>query len=302
MRLDDLHCLVAICEHGQLSAAARALGSTQSALSKAMGRLEAEFGLPLLARAPRGVTPTAAGRRLLAHAQTVLLDCQALQASMAEQRAAVTGQLRIGVLPALTHTLLSPLIARFLPTRPMARFRFDSQLSAPLLDRLATGELDLAFLALPDVLPQGMAQQSLGPLAMCLVASADHPRLASLRSLADLAGERWALPTADLFLRQWLDAKLRAQSLPEARVAVESNASPASFASLLRHSDLLGLATLSMLRQAQGHGLVALDGPDFQWQHELGVVWRANAQGDSLTPLGREFRDEAIRWCVARTF
>ena len=126
--------------------------------------------------------------------------------------------------------------------------------------------------------------------------------IASLRSLADLAGERWALPTADLFLRQWLDAKLRAQGLPEARVAVESNASPASFASLLRHSDLLGLATLSMLRQAQGHGLVALDGPDFQWQHELGVVWRANAQGDSLTPLGREFRDEAIRWCVARTF
>jgi DNA-binding transcriptional LysR family regulator len=263
-----------------------------------MGRLEAEFGLALLERTPRGVAPTAAGQRLLAHAQTVLLDCQALHAGMAQQRASAAGQLRVGVLPMLTHTLLAPLIARFLPTRPMARFRFDSQLSAPLLDRLASGELDLAFLALPDTLPKGMAQQRLGPLTMCMVARADHPRLDRFRRLADLADERWALPTADLFLRQWLDERLRVHGLPEALVVVESNASPGSFAGLLRHSDLLGLSAASMLRRGMGEGLQALQGPDFHWQHELGVVWRTSG----LSPLAREFRDEAIAWCADRVF
>lgn len=297
MRLHDLQCFATVCQLGQLSGAARRLGCTQSALSKAMARLEAEFGLALLERTARGVTPTTAGQRLLTHAQTVLSGCSDLHAGMAQQRATHTGQLRIGVLPALTQTLLSPLIARFLPTRPMARFRFDSLLSAPLLERLARGELDLALLALPDQLPAGMAQQHLGALQMSVVASAQHPRLPQFHSLADLAGERWALPSVGVFLRHWLDERLRAQGLPPALAVVESDAPPSSFATVLRHSDLLGIATTSMLRQTAGEGLLALPGACFRWQHALGVVWRK----DGLSPLAREFRDEAQAWCQGRT-
>ena len=298
MRLDDLHGFATICQTGQLSGAARQLGCTQSALSKAVARLEAEFGLSLLERTPRGVQPTAAGLRLREHAEQVLVDCSALQAGMAQQRASHTGLLRIGVLPALTHTLLAPLITRLLPTRPMARFHFDSQLSAPQLDRLARGEIDLALLALPDQLPAGMAHAPLGQLQMRVVASATHPRLAQFHQLADLSGERWALPSPGLFLRQWLDERLLAQGLPAPLAVVESAASPASFAPVLRHSELLGIATASTLHQPAGEGLVALSGDEFGWQHALGVVWRANG----LSPLAREFRDEAQAWCAGRTF
>ncbi|WP_460843676.1 LysR family transcriptional regulator, partial [Nocardioides marmoraquaticus] len=53
---------------GSLTAAARDLGWTQPAVSQHLQRLERDAGCPLLVRGPRGVTPTEAGRALLARA------------------------------------------------------------------------------------------------------------------------------------------------------------------------------------------------------------------------------------------
>ncbi|GAB2471145.1 LysR family transcriptional regulator [Comamonas humi] len=299
MRLEDLQSFALICDTGQLSRAASRLGSTQSALSKTVGRLEAEFGVPLLERTARGMVPTAAGAQLLAHTRQLTTVCNDIQASMAQQRAATSGLLRIGVLPVLTHALLSPLIASFLPTRPLARFRFESELSTRLVQRLEDGHLDLAFVALPDSIPPGMGHLPLGQLRISVVARQGHPRLAHFRQLADLAGEQWALPSRDMLLRRWLDARLAAHQLPEPVVIVESADTPSSFAALLQRSDLLGIASTAMLAQPAGQGLCALEGADFHWQHRLGVLWRQQA---ALPPLAQEFRDLAVAWCEGREF
>lgn len=299
MRLEDLQSFVIICECGQLSRAASRLDSTQSALSKAVARLEAEFGMPLLERTARGMVTTTAGTQLLAHARQLSSVCNDLQAGMAQQRAASAGLLRIGVLPALTHGLLSPLIARFLPTRPMARFRFESELSTRLVEQLEDGHIDLAFVALPDNMPKGLAYTPLGQLRISVVARQGHPRLGQFRQLADLANEQWALPSQDMLLRRWLDIRLAAHHLPAPTVIVESTTTPASFATLLCHSDLLGIANAAILEQPAGHGLRSLSGPDFHWQHRLCVMWR---QQTALSPLAQELRDMAIAWCQARDF
>lgn len=62
--LDDLRAFVAVCEAGSLSAVARDLGCTQSAVSQRVKRLEREAGIGLLGSRPRGVAPTQAGRIL----------------------------------------------------------------------------------------------------------------------------------------------------------------------------------------------------------------------------------------------
>lgn len=299
MRLEDLQSFIVICESGQLSRAASRLGTTQSALSKTVVRLEAEFGMPLLERTTRGIAATDAGAQVLTHARQLSNVCKDLQANMALQRAATTGLLRIGVLPALTHGLLSPLIAHFLPTRPMARFRFESELSTRLIERVEDGHLDLAFVALPDSMPKGLAHMALGQLRISVVARQGHPRIRQFRQLADLAGEQWALPSQDMLLRHWLDARLAAHDLPAPTVIVESTTTPASFATLLCHSDLLGISNAAILTQPAGLGLCALNGPDFHWWHQLGVVWRRQV---ALPPLAREFRDMAIAWCETRDF
>lgn len=60
-RRGQLEYFVAVAENGQMTGAARRLGIAQPALSQAIAQLEAELGLKLLDRHPRGVTLTRAG-------------------------------------------------------------------------------------------------------------------------------------------------------------------------------------------------------------------------------------------------
>jgi DNA-binding transcriptional LysR family regulator len=65
LRLADLATLLAVQRAGTISGAARELGVTPSQVSKAICRLEKHYGVRLLSRGARGVTPTPAARRML---------------------------------------------------------------------------------------------------------------------------------------------------------------------------------------------------------------------------------------------
>ena len=92
--IDLLRSFVAIAETGVLGQAAARVGRTQSALSMQMQRLEGVVEQPLLFRTGRGVTLTAAGERLLAHARQLLaLHDETLAELRGEQ---LSGVLRFG--------------------------------------------------------------------------------------------------------------------------------------------------------------------------------------------------------------
>lgn len=294
MRIDDLEFFVAVAEHGSQQRAAEACGLSQSALSKAMARLEAEAGLALFERAAKGLALTRAGEGMLAHARGVLQSMQGLRSALDEQRASRAGQVRLGSIPFLMPSLVSPLLARFFVQRPLATFSIETQLSARLMALLRQGDIDLALVAVPAQLPAQVECSLLGPMRMQIVAREDHPRRAMLRGWPDLAGERWAMPAASLYLRQWLDEKFALAGLAPPRVAVESTASPVAFAQLLRQSDLLGLMLSRVLQQPEGQGLAALAGEGMAWSHGLAVCWRGDSQP---SPLCLDFREAVIQWC-----
>ena len=292
MRLEDLQAFLQLAEHGNLHRAADACGVTQSALSKTLARLEAENGLRLMERSGHGVALTQAGLSLQAHAQRVLRAMGDLRGDMAEQRQARAGAVRIGVLPHLMSTLLSPLLARFVAQRPLAQFSIEAHLSARLLALLQRAEVDLVLAARPDRVPRDLQWRSLGPLDLRVTLRADHPRRAQLLTLEDLSRERWALPATSLYLRHWLDERFTEAGLPAPRVAVESTASPAAFTELLRQSDLLGVMPVPLLRQAEGQGLAVLPGDALLWRRELGLFWRATGY---LSPVCVDFRDAVLQ-------
>ena len=293
MRLEDLQAFLKVAEHGNLHRASAVLGVTASALSKTLMRLEAALGLQLVERTGTGVVLTSAGHALCAHAGRVALAMGDLRNDMGEQRQARAGSVRVGVLPVLMSPMLSPLLARFIAHRPLAQFSIETQLSAHLLGLLQRAELDLALAARPDRIPPDLAWQPIGPLQLRVVLRAEHPRRARLRTLADLSAERWALPAASLYLRQWLDERFTGAGLPPPRVAVESTASPLTFSELLRQSDLLGVMPPASLQQAEGQGLAALGGDDFVWERDLGVFWRSAGY---LSPVARDFRESVVQW------
>lgn len=295
MRLEDLDAFVTVAKHGNLHRAAEALGLTQSALSKALARLEGETGMQLVERTPRGVVLTPVGESLQRRAAAVLVSVRDMRSELEDQRAAQSGLVRVGTVPHLISSLLSPLLARFFANRPLATFSIESRMSAQLVQLLQDGDLDLILAARPAALPPNVECHALGPLTMQIVARTGHPRRERFRMLADLAGERWALPAPSLYLRQWVEEKFAAGGLAAPRVAVESTASPVAFAELLRHSDLLGIMPPRVLRQAEGQGLQALAGDGMTWSHELAICWRREAY---LSPICRDFRDALVQWCA----
>jgi DNA-binding transcriptional LysR family regulator len=63
--LNQISGFLAVARAQSFTKAAAVLGVSQSALSQTVRNLERQLGVRLLARNPRGVSPTEAGRRLL---------------------------------------------------------------------------------------------------------------------------------------------------------------------------------------------------------------------------------------------
>src|SRR3984893_10867803 len=88
-----------VAYRGSFSAAAEALSYTQSAVSQQIAALEAESGMTLLERHPRGVSLTAAGQTLVRHAEGILARLDAAEAALAAIAGLRGGRPRMGSLP-----------------------------------------------------------------------------------------------------------------------------------------------------------------------------------------------------------
>src|ERR1700744_2645918 len=105
LNLARLNILREVVQRGSFSAAAEALDYTQSAVSQAVARLEAEIGAAVLGRDRRGIRPTVAGSPLLGHADAILAQVQAAQDDVAAVLGVRGGRLRLASFPSAGSTL-----------------------------------------------------------------------------------------------------------------------------------------------------------------------------------------------------
>lgn len=101
-----LHTYVTVVRLASFSEAARELGYTQSAVSQHIAALEQDLGTPLLTRRP--VAPTAAGERLLEHADPLLLRLDAARADVLRMAAAPAHGLTLATAPTRSSRGPSP--------------------------------------------------------------------------------------------------------------------------------------------------------------------------------------------------
>src|SRR6185437_13453083 len=153
--LKALRALVAVADLGSFRAAARSLGYTQSAVSHQVGTLERALEAPLFTR-PGGrgaVTLTPAGDVAYLRARRVLGEVETLGADVAALQQGQVPALRIGVFQTATTELMPRALRALREQRPDVEVSL-SEIRHPALtmDRLAGGELDLAFMvnAEPD--------------------------------------------------------------------------------------------------------------------------------------------------------
>jgi len=202
LNVQRLRVLREVAHRGSFSTAADSLSYTQSAVSQAVARLEAETGVTLLERDRGGVRPTASGAALLEHADAILARIEAAEDDLAAIAGVRGGRLRMASFPTAGATLMPLAIATFSAAHPDVALSLAEGEPEEIAPRLRAGELDLALLfefrGVSEKLGARLRRINLleDPMYLALPNGhrlADAPRV----RLADLSGENWVQTSAE---------------------------------------------------------------------------------------------------------
>jgi DNA-binding transcriptional LysR family regulator len=166
--LVDLNAFLMVAEEQSFTRAAAKLGTSQSALSHTIRRLETRLGVRLLTRTTRSLAPTEAGERLLGTLRPALDNIRTQLASLSELREKPAGTIRITTSEHAANTVLWPALERMLGDYPdiNVELSIDSGLTDIVTERFDAG------VRLGEALAKDMIATRIGPdLRMAVVGS-----------------------------------------------------------------------------------------------------------------------------------
>lgn len=211
---------------GSVSAAARELGITQSAVSRILARFEADLGFGLFTRANGRLSATRQANAVLSQARGILESVSALEA-MSARAGFAHREMTFVTVPSLSYGLVPSVLRAVAEERPDARFGFDVRTTEAAIDTMVRSEAEFAVVALPVSHPT-LHVTPLFRTISCAVMRHDHPlaRKETIRP-EDLATEKMIFLLRRQPTRQLIeDAFQRAGLEPDVRVET-SNVSAA---------------------------------------------------------------------------
>jgi LysR family transcriptional regulator, regulator for metE and metH len=149
LEVRHLRLVVAVAEHGTLTAAAERLHLTQSALSHQLRDIEDRLQAPLFLRRNRRMIPTAAGQRLLETGQSVLTALQQTELAVRDLGGTKQGLLRVATECYTCYHWLPSVLREFTARCPGVDLRVDAEATSRPLPVLLAGKLDLALMLSP---------------------------------------------------------------------------------------------------------------------------------------------------------
>lgn len=210
MELRSLRYFVKIVELGSISRAAEALFVAQPSLSHQVALLEADLGVKLLDRSPRGVRATAAGLTLFRCAQTVIRQIEEVRREVKGDSGSVAGVVSIGLPTSTAVVLALPLLQAVVRKFPNICLEINENGSGILGEWLLHGRIDIAMLF--DTGPvKSLRCQHLLTEEICLVrlacggAATAGMQGDSEISVAQLQDEPLVLPSKSNGLRRVVD-------------------------------------------------------------------------------------------------
>ena len=137
MERSDLELVLAVRDHGSLTAAALSLDVAPPVVTKRLAALEARLGQRLFQRTTRRVSPTAEGETVCERALVLLQGFTALEAELQERKAEPTGLIRLAATFGFGRLWLGPALASFQERYP--RIDIQLQLTEQLPDLALDG-------------------------------------------------------------------------------------------------------------------------------------------------------------------
>ncbi|CAD6551862.1 LysR family transcriptional regulator [Paraburkholderia metrosideri] len=178
MELRHLRYFLTVAEEGQFTRAAERLAMQQPPLSQQIRSLEEEIGFELFIRMPRGVTLTPAGHAFAEDAQQLLQNLQASVEKASRIARGELGTLSIGLTSsAAFHPFTTEAIRAFRAVCPEVSVELAELNAAEIIERLAAGQIQAAFLRKPVDVREGVAFELLLDEPMVVVLPLGHPLL-----------------------------------------------------------------------------------------------------------------------------
>ncbi|MDR3531409.1 MAG: LysR family transcriptional regulator [Rhodopila sp.] len=213
MDADDLRVFEAVARLGGMNRAAAELNTVQSNVTGRIRALETELGTTLFQRHARGVSPTAAARRLLPYAVGVrqLLD-EARRA--ARDDGVPAGPLVVGALETTAALRLAPLLADYAAAYPGVDLSLRTGTTCELIDDVLAHRVEGAFVCGPVDHPELLAETMFREELVALTA----PNAASLDAVIGKGDFRIVVLRAGCSYRLRLEALLARRGSVGARV------------------------------------------------------------------------------------
>lgn len=264
MSIRAMQCFVAVVSTGSISRAAAALHVAQPALSLQIRNLEEDLGVVLLHRSARGVTPTAAGSRLLAHAREILGRIDAARADVREDINAPRGTVSLAMSMSMAKLLTVPLLRFSLAQWPGVYLKIIESSTGYIPGFVSSGHADLG-LTFSDEASVDLRFQHLIDEELVVVSPPAAKR--GKRAASDLAGLPsitlralsalpLVLPGNPHSLRRLLDQYQQREQV-QFRIIAEANAIP-QLIELAQAGVASTILSYEAVRQEAERGLVVL--------------------------------------------
>lgn len=294
MNLHHIRQFLAVAESGSIRGAARTLGLSQPAITKALKQLEREVNVPLVQRNARGVSLTSFGRAFLARAKLIESEVVRAQHELAQLAGGNEGNVSFGVAPSAAVLLVPQVVARFHDSQPGIFLRMVGGLPHSTIGRVCDGSLDFVIGPRPlTALPANVGSWSLFLMERAITLRREHP-LAGATSLADFARCEWVLPGTALDPSSPLFSAFAELGLPRPRVRIQAESFLAAQA-LVAKTDLVALMPRRMIEDGlMREVLVSVSVPELNAANSIELFFREDTP---LTPsalaLAEAFRKAA---------
>nr|WP_318485060.1 HTH-type transcriptional activator IlvY [Photobacterium leiognathi] len=169
MNIKNLQLFLHLCESHNFSQTAQAMHISPSALSRVIQRLEEDLGQTLFIRDNRSVELTLAGKKLLPVASLIVSNWFEVKSELQEDHSQLQGKLTLFCSVTASYSHLPTILNKFRIIYPHIEIQLQTGDPALAIDKVLSGEVDIAIAAKPDNLPPKLTYIEVDQIQMSLI-------------------------------------------------------------------------------------------------------------------------------------
>ncbi|WP_437880892.1 LysR family transcriptional regulator [Pseudomonas sp. LRF_L74] len=171
----SLRLFIAVCEEGSITKASEREFIVSSAISKRIADIESAYGITLLTRGQRGVSPTVAGETLLRHARYLMRSLERLHGDLLQHASGNRGRVRILANISSIVEFLPEELSEFILANPHIQVDFEERFSPEVIRGVAEGHADIGVFRESQLDTQSLQLLPYRQDHLAVVTTSDHP-------------------------------------------------------------------------------------------------------------------------------